>query len=83
MKKHVWEQIKSVTCEELMKALVKDGFVHQTTSGAVQAFRRACDKRYITIHYHPKKTYGEKMLIALLEDIGWKEEDLKRLKLIK
>ena len=36
----------------------------------------------VSVHYHPKKTYGEKMLKALLDDIGWDDKDLKRLKLI-
>lgn len=35
----------------------------------------------ITIHYHPKKTYGQHLLKSLLEDIGWSEADMKRLKL--
>jgi predicted RNase H-like HicB family nuclease len=37
----------------------------------------------VTIHYHPKKTYGAKLLKGLLEDIGWSEEDMERLQLIK
>jgi len=37
----------------------------------------------VSIHYHPKKTYGAKMLQGLLGDIGWSESDLRKLKLIK
>jgi len=38
----------------------------------------------VTIHCHPKKVYGwSKLLEALLTDIGWSEENMKQLKLIK
>jgi hypothetical protein len=36
-----------------------------------------------SVHYHPKETYGPKLLKGLLEEIGWTEDELKRLKLIK
>jgi hypothetical protein len=32
---------------------------------------------------HAGKTYGAKMLQALLEDIGWSMDDLRRVKLIR
>jgi hypothetical protein len=35
------------------------------------------------IHYHPRKTYGPKLLTALLNEIGWTEADMRRVKLIK
>jgi predicted RNA binding protein YcfA (HicA-like mRNA interferase family) len=37
----------------------------------------------IVVHFHPKKTYGPKLLKNLLSDTGWDESDLVRLKLIK
>ena len=37
----------------------------------------------IVVHFHPKKTYGPKLLKKLLSDTGWDESDLARLKLIK
>ena len=37
----------------------------------------------MVIHYHPRKTYGPKLLKALLADIGWSEADMRRIKLIK
>lgn len=36
----------------------------------------------IVIHDHPRKTYGPKLLKALLADIGWSEADMRRVKLI-
>lgn len=65
-----------------MKALVKDGWEREETSGATQGYYKGEGQR-VVIHYHPKKTYRPKLLKALIADIGWSEKDLKRLKLIK
>lgn len=78
---HIWNQIKNITADELVRALERDGWIQDESMGAVLVYLRG-DQR-VTIHYHPKKTYGPKLLKALLSDIGWDEEDLKRLKLAK
>jgi len=81
--KQVWDQLKNITADELIKALVKDGWVHDESSGAIQVYRHVDTGQRVTIHYHPQKTYGPKLLKGLLADIGWSIEDMKRLKLIK
>ena len=80
--KHIRDQLKNKTPKDLMLALEKDGAMLDTTRGAVQVYRYP-DGRRVTIHYHPHKTYGIKLIEGLISDIGWTEEDLKRLKLIK
>lgn len=80
---HVWNQLKNLTCDDIISGLTRDGWEHDTKSGAVQVYRNPADGNRITIHYHPKKTYGAKLLKGLLNDIGWSDEDLRRLKLIK
>ena len=80
--KQAWDQLKNVTAAELMSALEKDGAVHDSSRGSVQVYRYP-DGRRFTIHFHPNKTYGPKLLRALLADIGWSEDDMKRLKLLK
>ena len=80
--KHIWDQLKNITSKELMKALERDGWKRDVKRGAIQVYYKPNGKR-VTIHHHPKKTYGAKMLQALLKDIGWTVEDLLRLKLIK
>jgi predicted RNA binding protein YcfA (HicA-like mRNA interferase family) len=79
---NVWNQLKNLTCVEIVSALTKDGWERDITTGAVQVYRKPNTNR-IAIHYHPKKTYGAKLLKGLLDDIGWSEDDLRRLKLIK
>jgi predicted RNA binding protein YcfA (HicA-like mRNA interferase family) len=78
---NVWSRLKNLTADDLIAALKKDGWkLEPDCKGAIQVYRNAKGDR-ISIHYHPKKTYGAKLLKALLADIGWSEDDLKRLKL--
>ena len=82
----VWRQLKNITVERLMRALENDGWDKCKPSGARHPYKKEGNKgkaERIVIHYHPKKTYGPKMLKGLLGDIGWSSDDLKRLKLIK
>ena len=81
---NVWSQLKNTTVEKLMKALEKDGWEEDNPSSCRIPYVKTMDdgeKRRIVIHYHPKKTYGAKLLKGLLNDIGWSVEDLKRLNL--
>ncbi len=80
--KQIWDQIKNKSVEELISTLKRDGAVLDTSRGAAQVYIYPDGKR-IAIHYHPHKTYGPALLKALIEDIGWTEDDLRRLKLIK
>jgi len=79
--KGIWERIKNITCDELITAINKDGFKQEGKQGATIGFRHT-DGRRVVIHYHPKKTYGAKLLKNLIKDIGWTNRDLKRLDLI-
>lgn len=79
---HVWKQIKNKSCDALIAALEKDGAKVDETIGAERVYLYP-DGRRVLIHYHPRKTYGPKLMKKLLADIGWSEEDMRRLKLIK
>lgn len=80
--RHIWNQLKNKTAKDLIYALQKDGAIRDETIGPEQIFRYS-DGRRVSIHFHPNKTYGPKLLKALLNDIGWTQKDMKRLKLIK
>ncbi len=82
---HVWNQLKSLTADELIAALKRDGYRQDPASaGATIAYIKAGNpSKRIVIHYHPRKTYGPKLLKALLADIGWSDADMRRVKLIK
>ena len=78
----VWSQLKNKTCNGLISALERDGWVHDTGRGAIRIYRHP-DGRRVSIHYHPNKTFGAKLLKSLLADIGWTEDGMRRLKLIR
>ena len=78
---HVWKQIKSKTCDEIISALQKDGWLQDVTIGSERIYRKG-NKR-VSIHYHPHKTYRQGLLTHLLFEIGWNEERMRELKFIK
>ena len=78
---HVWSQLRNISVEQLISALQKDGWAQKKTRGAIQTWLKK--DKVVAIHYHPKRTYGPGLLRKLLADIGWTEEDIHRLGLIK
>lgn len=81
---NVWSQIKNRTADDLCSALKRDGFELEGKRGAVLAYyKKSSPPRRVTVHYHPRKTYGAKLLEAIIESAGWTEDDLRRLKLVK
>jgi predicted RNA binding protein YcfA (HicA-like mRNA interferase family) len=80
---HIWKQLKNKSADEWISALLRDGFILDENVRTERIYRHS-DGRKVSIHYHSgKKTYGRRLLKALLEDIGWTESDMRRLKLIK
>lgn len=77
----VWDQLKSLTAKDLIRALGRDGWETEDRRGATRAFKK--DSHRVVVHYHPKKTYRPKLLKDLLGKTGWTEDDLRRLKLVK
>lgn len=84
MRKETWDQLKNVTADELKRAIDKDPdwYADETGNSAI-IYRNDVNHRMVSIHVNPHKTFGHRQLKQLLEDIGWTEADLKRLKLIK
>ena len=81
--KNVWEQLKAKTSDEFIFALEKGGFVPDTKVKTERIYRHP-DGRRVSIHYHTGgKCYGRSLLKALLEDTGWSEDDMRRLKILK
>lgn len=81
--KSVWDQLKNKTTDKLISALEKDGFVLDNKARTERIYRHP-DGRRVSIHYHTgNRGYRRGLFKALLEDIGWTENDMRRLKLIK
>jgi predicted RNA binding protein YcfA (HicA-like mRNA interferase family) len=79
---HIWKQIQNLSADELISALNRDGWEFDERQGAQRVYRHP-DGRRASVHYHPGKTFGPNLLKALLDDIGWSPDDLRRLKLVK
>jgi len=79
---HVWDQLKNLSVDELIRALHRDGWHLARSRGAILVYEHF-DGRRVSVHYHPRKTYSPGLLKDLLRDTGWTESDLRRLKLIK
>jgi len=79
----IWKQLKGMSVDELISALLKDGFVLDAIVRTQRIYRHD-DGRKVSIHYHSgRRTYGPGLLKALLKDVAWTEKDLRRLKLIR
>lgn len=87
----VWDQVKNITAQDLIRALERDGWERQTAKGRQRkkgsntlTYRhpdKPGDQNKVVIHPHPKKTMGASLLKDILDRIGWTEQDLARLKL--
>lgn len=81
--KNVWDQIKNVTKDRLIKELLDDGFLLDEVVKTERCYRHK-DGRRVMIHYHKgSDTFGANLLQKLFKEIGWNEKDIKKLKLAK
>jgi predicted RNA binding protein YcfA (HicA-like mRNA interferase family) len=81
--KQIWDQIKNVSKDRLIKALLDDGFLLDEEVKTERCYRHK-DRRRVMIHYHKgSDTFGPGLLQKMLKEIGWSEKDYKRLKLAK
>ena len=88
LSKNAWNQLKALTAKDLISALEKDpNWEFKEVRNNKYAFynpNMPPTMQEIVIHYHPKKGgYGPSLMKSLIGMIGWTEEDLKKLKLIK
>jgi predicted RNA binding protein YcfA (HicA-like mRNA interferase family) len=77
--------LRSLTAQQLIGALVRDGFVFDRGAGAHQIYYRPADRRRVTVSFHRSgQTFPPKTLKKMIEvEARWSEDDLRRLKLIK
>ena len=81
--KNAWDQLKAITEDELVKAVLKDGFELDDVVRTERIYRHS-DGRRVCIHYHRgSDCYGRGLLKSLLAVTGWTEQRMKQLKLIR
>jgi predicted RNA binding protein YcfA (HicA-like mRNA interferase family) len=79
-----YTNLRSLTTRKLISALKRDGFYLRSQKGSHQRYYHS-DGRMVTVAFH---SMGGTFPLATLrnmieEQAKWKEEDLKRLKLLK
>jgi len=79
-----YSNLRSLTARELISALMRDGFALDRQTGAHQHYLHP-DRRRGTVSFHRAgETFEIKTLKTMIEtQAGWREEDLRRLKLVK
>ena len=81
--KNTWQQLKGINADDLIRALIKDGFFLDVPVRTERIYRHS-DGRKVSIHYHKgSNCFGRGLLKAMFDDIGWTESDMQRVKLIK
>lgn len=78
-----YSRLRSLTARKLISALRKDGFYLDRESGSHQQYLHQNKGRVTVSFHHPSDTFPPKTLKKIIQEAGWTEEDLKRLKLLK
>ena len=76
-------QLRNITAREFISALVRDGFVWDRGSGSHQVYYHPDGRRVTVIFHSGSDTFARKTLKSMIEQTGWTEDDLTRLKLTK
>lgn len=75
-------ELRNVSARILVAALVRDGFVHTSTTGSHRVFRHGDGRRVVLWHHAPGDTFGPKTLAKLICQTRWIDADLRRLGLL-
>jgi predicted RNA binding protein YcfA (HicA-like mRNA interferase family) len=80
-----FSKIRALTAEEIIRALLADGFLLRKSKGGSHRRYTHADGRRVTVAFHGwNTTFVPKTLRSMIEEQAeWIEEDLKRLKLIR
>jgi len=78
-----YSKIRSLTARKIVNALIKDGFYLDRKSGFHHQFLHSVKGRVTISFHHPSDTFPLKTLRDIIQNAGWTEGDLERLKLLK
>lgn len=73
---------RGITARQLIRALHDDGFVIRRTRGSHHIYGHPDGRRVVVAYHRLSDTFPIGTLSAMIEDIGWIESDLRRLKLL-
>ncbi len=77
-----YSKLRSLTAREIVNALIRDGFHIDRVSGSHHQFLHPAKGRVTVSFHHRRDTFPPKTLRSIIQDAGWTQEDLKRLKIL-
>ncbi|MGH9784290.1 MAG: type II toxin-antitoxin system HicA family toxin [Terriglobia bacterium] len=75
-------RLRSKSAREWAQALERDGFAIRKGKGSHHVYQHPDGRRVLVVYHNLGDTFGPKTIKQLLSGTGWREEDLKRLKLL-
>ena len=78
-----YSKLRSLTAKKIISALIKNGFHFDRESGSHQQYLHPNKGRVTVSFHHPSDTFPPKTLKRIIQETGWTEKDLKRLKLLE
>jgi predicted RNA binding protein YcfA (HicA-like mRNA interferase family) len=74
---------RGLSARALVKALRSDGFRLTRTRGSHHMYRHPDGRRVVVAYHRVSDSFPVGTLKAMIADIGWSEEDLRRLGLTR
>jgi len=79
-----YSKLRSLTADELIASLERDGFSRKRRRGSHYRYAHADGRRVTVTFHHPGQTFKIRTLQSMIgKQAQWSAEDLKRLKLLK
>ena len=75
--------LRAVSARVFVRALEKDGFVLKRTTGSHRVYRHPDGRRTVVAAHSPNETFAPGTLSAMIRHLGWNQDDLQRLGLLK
>jgi predicted RNA binding protein YcfA (HicA-like mRNA interferase family) len=70
---------RGLSARHFVRALEADGFVLQRVRGSHRIYRHADGRRVVLAYHALSDTFPIGTLRAMIDDAGWKDDDLRRL----
>jgi predicted RNA binding protein YcfA (HicA-like mRNA interferase family) len=77
------ESLKNVPAREWIAALERDGFRIRKGRGSHHVYQHPDGRRVLVVYHKLSDTFGPKTISQMLVSTGWRDEDLRRVRLIE
>ena len=74
---------RGLSARRFIRALEADGFQLQRVRGSHRIYRHSDGRRVVVAYHGLNDTFPIGTLRAMIEDAGWQDDDLRRLRLME